>query len=158
MTFRTILGALTALALPALGAPLAAHDFTVGDLRVDHPFAIATPPAARSGAGYLSIENTGATADRLIAVEADFEGVMIHATEIDAEGVARMRHVEAVEIAPGETVTLEPGGLHVMFTGLTEPFVEGDVIPAVLVFETAGPVEVEFNVETRAGAADHSDH
>ena len=75
--------------------------------------------------------------------------VAIHRTETDAAGVARMVPVEALEIPPGATVTLEPGGTHVMFMGLTAPFAEGDKIDATLVFEKAGEVAVRFNVEAR---------
>ena len=66
-----------------------------------------------------------------------------------------MLPVEALEIAPGETVTLEPRGLHVMFMGLGAPWKAGDKVPVTLVFETAGAVPIVFNVEARKdGAAD----
>ena len=67
-----------------------------------------------------------------------------------------MNHVGRIEIPAGETVKLKPGGLHVMFMGLEDPLTEGENIPATLVFENAGEVEVTFNVEARDG--DHSGH
>ena len=121
------------LALPAWG-----HEFTAGALTIGHPYAFATAPGARTGAGYLSVTNAGAEADRLVAVKADFPRVELHTTEVDAAGVARMGAVEAVEVPPGATVTLEPRGTHVMFMGLTAPLAEGERVPAVLVFEKAG--------------------
>ena len=77
-----------------------------------------------------------------------------------------MMPVEALEIAPGATVTLEPRGLHVMFMGLAAPWKAGDEIPATLVFETAGAVPIVFKVEARkgddaggdAGGMEHMDH
>jgi copper(I)-binding protein len=143
-----------ALALPAL-----AHEYAVGDLAVGHPYAAATAAGAKTGAGYLSVTNAGAEADRLLAVEADFPRVELHTTEVDAAGVARMRPVEAVEVPPGATVTLAPQGTHVMFMGLEAQLVEGERVPAVLVFEKAGEVAVEFAVEARReDAAEHGGH
>jgi copper(I)-binding protein len=140
-----------------LALPGWAHEFTVGDLTIGHPYAIATPAGARTGAGYLSVTNAGPEPDRLVAVKADFPRVELHTTEVDAAGVARMGAAEAVEVPPGATVTLAPQGTHVMFMGLAAPLVEGEQVPAVLVFEKAGEVAVEFAVEARK-AGDETGH
>jgi copper(I)-binding protein len=133
----------------ALALPAGAHEFTAAALTIEHPYAPATAATARTAAGYLSITNSGDTADRLIAVRADFPRVEMHTTETDAAGVTRMPHVESLEIPAGATVRFAPRGLHVMFMGLEAPLVEGESFPAVLVFEAAGEVPVEFNVEAR---------
>jgi copper(I)-binding protein len=110
----------------------------------------------------MAITNAGSESDSLVAVRAEFPRVMLHVTEVDADGVARMSHVEAIEIPAGETVTLAPQGLHVMFMGLEDPFEEGEEVPATLVFEKAGEIPVTFNVEPRASAPamehDHGGH
>lgn len=136
-----------------------AHEYKVGDLVIDHPMAFETPATAMSGGGYLTITNNGTEDDRLIAVQADFPRVMLHTTEMK-DDVARMMHIDAVEVPAGETVSLAPGGLHVMFMGLDgDPFEQGEEIPATLVFEHSGEVEVIFNVEERTTEAmDHSMH
>ena len=131
-----------------------AHDFTAGDLTIGHPYALETPATAKTGAGYFTITNHGTSPDRLVAIRSAFPRTQIDATEIDAQGVARMSEVESLEIAPGATVTLAPGGMHVMFMGLDAPLVAEDSSRATLVFENAGEVAVEFNVETRDGAAE----
>lgn len=150
--------ALAALLLSGTGA--GAHEFTLGALTIEHPYATETTATARSGAGYMTIDNAGPDADVLVAIRADVPRVEVHATETDAQGVARMRPVGALEIPAGGSVTLAPRGLHVMFMGLPAPFVAGERIPATLVFEKAGEVAVEFAVEPRdAGAPDHAgDH
>src|SRR5690606_33740508 len=79
----------------------------------------------------------------------------IHITEVSAEGVASMRHIEALEIPAGDTALLEPGGTHIMLMGLTAPLTEGDMVKATLIFEQAGRVEVEFMVDP-PGGMDHS--
>ncbi len=151
---RTIpLGLAFALGLSSLAA---AHEFTAGDLEILHPIALETPVAAKSGAGYLTVVNKGGTDDKLLSVRADFTKVMLHKSE-EKDGIMSMSHVEAVTIPAGETVELSPGGYHVMFMGLNgKPLVAGDKIHAVLVFENAGEVAVDFNVEPRGDAEDHS--
>lgn len=146
---RSILAALVlSLPLPAL-----AHDYSAGPLNIAHPVVPETPPPARTAAGYLSITNNGDEADALVAIQSDLPSTSIHRSEI-LNGVATMSPVARLEIAAGETVTLEPGGLHVMFMGLEAPFAAEERIPATLVFERAGPVEVVFHVETRSGGTD----
>ncbi len=126
-----------------------AHDYSAGDIEVHHPYAFETAPMARTAAGYMSLTNNGDTADTLIAVEADFPKVMIHESR-ESDGMATMSHVETLEIPPGETVEFTPGGYHVMFMGLDgEALEEGKKIPATLVFEQAGRLDVEFNVQAR---------
>lgn len=142
--------------------PVTAHEFTIGDLIIEHPMVFETPRSAMSGGGYLIVTNNGTSSDRLIDVRADFPRVKLHTTE-ETDGIARMMHVEAIEIPAGETVALEPGGFHVMFMGLNgDPFEVGEEIAATLIFERAGRVDVVFKVEARDGVTggrmDHSGH
>lgn len=151
-----------AAAIAACSTQLWAHDFTVGDLEIGHPYAFETPVSAMAGAGYLTITNNGDAPDRLVEVRADFPRVEVHETVV-TDGVGRMLPVEGIEILPGETVKLQPGGYHVMFMGLGgHQFVEGETFNGTLVFEQAGEVEVDFAIEARSTEAeaemDHSNH
>lgn len=137
-----------------------AHDYKVGDLSIDHPFSRATPKGATTGAGYMTIKNTGAEPDRLIGANVDFaEVVEVHEMSM-TNNVMRMRRMrDGLEVPAGGNVELKPGGYHIMFIRLKEPLVEGDRHKATLVFERAGSVEVEFAVESMAGGGmDHSKH
>lgn len=154
---QRILFAATFALLPAFAG---AHEYTTGSIMVIHPKAFETAPTAKVAGGFLTISNEGTEADALIAIRADFERVELHES-IETDGVAKMQHVERVEIPAGETVELAPGGYHVMFMGLNgDPFELGEEIPATLVFEKAGELPVHFNVESRGDApmADHSKH
>ncbi|EYD72354.1 copper chaperone PCu(A)C [Limimaricola hongkongensis] len=149
------------LAVLGFATAAQAHDYKAGDLTVLHPFAIETAARATTGAGYFEIRNDGDTADTLIAVEADFPKVALH-TSVEADGMMTMQPLERIEIAPGDTVTLAPGeGGHVMFMGLEAPFEIGESFDATLVFEKAGEIAVEFNVEPRpdpsAAGMDHDE-
>ncbi|GGX42923.1 hypothetical protein GCM10007385_08410 [Tateyamaria omphalii] len=147
---------ISALALCATSA--GAHEFKTGPLVVDHPMAFPTMATAMSGAGYFSVTNTGTEDDRLIGIRADFPRVSLHGTK-NEDGVMSMFSVDAIDIPAGATVALEPGAKHIMFMGLRgNPFEVGDKIPATLIFEKAGEVEVMFHVEPRGKASDEVDH
>jgi len=124
-----------------------ARDYKVGSIDVIDPWSRATPKGASVGAGYMKITNNGSTADRLIGGSSEIApSFEIHEMSMEG-GVARMRPVKGgLEIKPGETVELKPGSLHVMFVGLKKPLAPGDHVKATLVFEKAGPVEVEYDV------------
>ncbi|MBV7407908.1 copper uptake system-associated protein [Maritimibacter sp. DP1N21-5] len=155
---KTLTTALLGAFLAASAAtPILAHEFKAGNIQIQHPYAFEAPPTAMSAGGYLTLVNEGETPDRLVAVEADFDRVMLHLSE-EKDGVATMTHVEGIDIPAGETVALAPGGFHVMFMGLGgDPWEDGEKIPATLVFEQAGRVEVVFNVETREDAPENHD-
>jgi hypothetical protein len=133
-----------------------AHDYTLGGINVTHPKAFETAKNANVGGGYMTIENTTGAADKLLEVRVDaIPRVELHLSETDANGVARMIKQDGIEIPAGETVTLQPGGLHVMFMELGgDGFVLDEKINATLVFETAGELEIDFNIEARS-AGDH---
>ncbi|MFN4284314.1 MAG: copper chaperone PCu(A)C [Alphaproteobacteria bacterium] len=136
-----------------------AHDYKLGDLQIDHPWARATPGAITTGAAYLSVTATGDAPDRLIAVETPRAArAELHTMMMDGD-VMKMRQVSAIEVNPGEPTVLKPGGLHIMLIGLTAPLREKDRFPLTLTFEKAGKIEVEIAVEA-AGARDagHDSH
>lgn len=134
-----------------------AHEIKVGDLEIIHAHIPAPMQGAQVAAGYMGISNEGDHADTLIGIEAGFAAqAMLHTTEVSADGVASMKHVSALEIPADDTVVLEPGGYHIMLMGLTQPLNEGDMLPATLIFEHGGRVDIEFMVDPADGAVDHS--
>ena len=144
------------LAFLACG-PVFAQEFKLGDLSIDQPMAFETPKLARAGGGFMSVTNTGDTDDILLEVKTDFPMTQIRRTEIDANGIATMNHVDRLDIPAGQTIELKPGGLHIMFMGLKpgEGLTLGDTFKATLVFEKAGEVEVEFMIKKRTHGAGH---
>jgi copper(I)-binding protein len=154
-----------AAALALLAIPLHAHEHKAGDLEIGHPWTRATPAGAKVAGGYLKVTNHGKTADRLIGFTAEGAGaVELHEMAM-ADNVMTMREVKGgLEIKPGETVELAPGGYHIMMMGLTAPFKQGQVIKGTLKFEHAGTVPIEYMVEamgakeTAGGHGDHGEH
>lgn len=154
---RLMSALLIALSFSISGAM--AHDYSKGSLHIEHPWSRATPKGASVGAGYLIVENRGADADRLVSVSvpAEIAGrAEIHEMAMQ-DGVMRMRPLpRGIEIAPGMSARLEPGGLHLMFLDLKRPLEKGDRFKATLAFEKAGAVEVEFVVEAMGSAPQHN--
>lgn len=137
-----------------------AHDYTVGALKIGHPWVRATPKGASVGGGYLKITNTGTEPDRLIAGSSDASSKFeLHEMSMDG-GVMKMRPLtNGISLKPGESVELKPGGLHLMFVDLKKPFVEGQHIKGTLTFEKAGKVDVEYVVEKIAAqGSSEGDH
>ncbi len=151
--------ALTLAAL-LLSSAAFAHEVKVGNLQIIHANIPAPMNGAQVAAGYMGISNEGPTPDKLIGVEVGFAAqAMLHTTEFSADGVATMKHVPALDIPAQDTVVLEPGGYHIMLMGLNTALTEGDKLPATLIFEAAGRVEIEFMIDPADGPADGSvDH
>ncbi|MBX6327948.1 MAG: copper chaperone PCu(A)C [Pseudolabrys sp.] len=139
--------------------PAHAHEYTVGSLKIGHPWARATPKGATVGAGYLTVTNTGSAPDRLLGGSIEVaDRTEIHVMRME-NGVMTMRPLAGgIEIKPGETVTLEPGGYHLMFIGLKAPLKQDSRVKGTLVFEKAGTVEVEFAVAGLGAMHGSDDH
>lgn len=139
-----IIAACTAMII----TPAIAKDYKAGALKISQPWARATPKGAPVGGGYLAITNTGTSPDRFVGGSVSFaKRVEIHEMKMD-NGVMKMRMLpNGLTIKPGQTVTLKPGGYHIMFTGLKKPLVKGQHVDATLRFEKAGEVKVDFVVE-----------
>ncbi len=95
-------------------------------------------------AGYLVIKNTGSTDDQLLSASADFAGmVMLHKSVVDSNNVATMQDVSSIDIPAGQTVTLQPGGFHIMFMNLKSIPQVGTKVALTLVFQKAGTINVQ---------------
>ncbi|MGC2811077.1 MAG: copper chaperone PCu(A)C [Bradyrhizobium sp.] len=129
------------------GAALA-QEVRAGDLVITRAWARATPGGAKIGGAYLTIENKGATADRLTGGSADIAGKVEVHEMATKNGVMTMRPLDSgLTIDPGKTVKLAPGGYHLMMFGLKSPLKQGDKVPVTLDFEKAGQVKLSFDVQ-----------
>ena len=120
--------------------------------------ALALPPSVKMGATYVTIKNMGDTPDRLIGVKGKAAKKFELHTIIKEGDIAKMREVEGgFEIPAGGMLHLKQGGNHIMMIGVPELLVEGTSFPLTLVFEKAGEITVEVEVEARRGG-DHGGH
>ena len=119
----------------------------LGDLSLSGHWTRAMLPGQKAGGGFVTIANTGSEDDRLVAVS--MPGVKraeIHEMSV-VDDVMKMRPLaDGLALPAGETVELKPGGYHMMFMGVEQPFKEGAMVPVVLTFERAGEIEIMMPV------------
>jgi len=143
---------LTALAIPAVAVAQG-----TSPLRIEQPFARATAPTARAGGAYMTIVNSGATADRLLRAESSVAARTELHTVIKEGDVMRMREVPGIDVPANGKAMLAPGGFHVMLMELKAPLKAGDTAAITLVFEKAGRIEVAVPI-VPLGAAPAGEH
>lgn len=116
---------------------------TAADVTVESPWSRATAPGAAAGAVFAVLVNTGNAPDRLVAAECALaDTVELHTHARGADGVMRMRAVEAIALPAGDRVALRPGAEHIMLLGLRRPLAAGENVPLTLRFERAGTLTV----------------
>lgn len=116
-------------------------------ITVDQVWARATPGGAKTAAIYLTVSNSGTSADVLEGVASTpvAEHAELHEDKV-ANGVMRMRSLKSLTIEPGKSVVLRPSTYHIMLTGLKAPLKEGQTVPLTLTFDHAGKQEVTASV------------
>jgi len=151
LIFALIISVLAACA-PAANPSSSQNGIEIEQARIVVP-GTATPMAGMnmgsttSLAGYLVIKNTGSADDQLLSASADFAGmVMLHKSVIGSNNVATMQEVQSIDIPAGQTVTLQPGGFHIMFMNLKTTPQVGNKITLTLVFQKAGTISVQADV------------
>jgi copper(I)-binding protein len=125
-----------------------AHDYKIGNLQVEHAVARPSFPGQPSGAAYLTIENRGKAADKLLSISSPIaKSAQIHTMSME-NNVMKMREVDGIELKPSGKITMQPGnGYHIMLVGLKKPLKIGDQFPLTLHFEKAGKLDVPVIVE-----------
>lgn len=135
-----------------------AHDFTVGDITINHPWSRATPPKAVNAGAFMLLTSKGG--DQLIAASSDLaEKAEVHEMKM-VDGVMKMRPLTTgLELAPNQTAKFAPGSFHIMLLGLKQPLKEGSQFPLTLTFAKAGKITVNVQVQAMTDlAADTKQH
>jgi len=110
----------TGIVILCLAAPLQAGDPAVSV----NAWARATPPGGSSGAIYGEFRNDSNEMQTVSQITFDLaHHVMVHETS-HSDGMARMQ-ADKLQVLPGDSVTLSPGGLHIMLMGLSEGLKSG---------------------------------
>lgn len=146
----------TALVLSFLAAPALAESHLPAII-VEDAVIYATSPTAKAAAGYVTIINDSDTAYTLTGIEAGFPKAELHESVMDGDVMRMEPRAEGFDVAPGETLTLERGGKHVMFMELERPLVPGTDVKATLIFSDEVRIPATFDVR-RPGQAASTDH
>ena len=143
---KTVILGLTAALMVASGTATSAFAGSE-DVAVDSAWARASIGVNRPGAAYMTIRNAGDEAVTLTGIRTDLAMMPeIHKTSTTTEGVSSMAPAGEIVIAPGESVSLEPGGLHAMLMRLQRPMAKGESFYLILDFSDGGEISVEVPI------------
>ena len=115
-------------------------------INIEKPWARATAPGAKVAGGYMLLRNQGAAPDRLVGASSSAAARVELHVHVNEGGVMKMREVPGYDVPAKGSFGLKPGGAHLMFMDIRQPFKEGEKIPVRLKFEKAGEVSAEFHV------------
>ncbi|MGH8751651.1 MAG: copper chaperone PCu(A)C, partial [Burkholderiales bacterium] len=126
--------------------------FAADEVKVSAAWVRTTAPGQRVAGAYLQI--TSNVPAKLIAASSPLAGnVEIHSMSMN-NGVMQMRQLDILDLPGNKTVTLEPGGLHLMLLDLKKPLTDGDKVPLRLILQRAGGdkkiIEVQATVRNTA--------
>ncbi|WP_029133245.1 copper chaperone PCu(A)C [Sedimenticola selenatireducens] len=106
----------------------------------------AVPPGQPNSASFMTLTNASASDIVLKGAESPAAKVVELHTHTMSEGMMRMRQVEKIDLPAGQSVKLQPGGLHVMMIGLQQELVPGEQIDMALVFEDGSKLQLKVPV------------
>ncbi|MBK1696467.1 copper chaperone PCu(A)C [Rhodovibrio salinarum] len=139
-----------ALTLAALAPASAHHEGEVTakhGIKVSHGWTVATASMSDGIEVYMTMWNEGETTDKLVGAELPFaDDAVIQAQSISEDGELEMRDLKAVNLKPGQAITMHPQGVHLVFNNVQRVLRAGDSFHAHLEFAKAGEVEVEITV------------
>ncbi|MGD8909501.1 MAG: copper chaperone PCu(A)C [Chromatiales bacterium] len=150
------ISSLLLVALMLLGGAVSAQ--VVDEVVIDGAYVRAVPPGQPNSAAFMKVSNKGGAAHALVAGSSPAAAVVELHTHTMEDGMMRMRQVEKIDLPAGETVSLEPGGLHVMLIGLQQKLAPEKTIPLTLRFEDGSEVSLQVPVrklQMRMKPADH---
>ena len=144
------------MVIALLNWPIIAQSFTIGAIQVGQAWARATPLNASAAAVYVTLFNTGNSAETLVSATTPIaRSVTLHQTHF-AQGVTTMQQIAGLTLIPNQPVGMGPGGLHLMLSGLTQPLNAGDRFPLILRFSKSGSIQIQVKVgSAKAMSAPH---
>jgi len=139
----------------ALSRDIGAQTPVPNPVAVEQPWARATPKGAKTAAAYMILANNGRSAEKLLSATTPLADKVQFHEETEENGVARMRELRSIQIAPGTKLTFKPGSMHMMMVGLKQPLKEGQAFPLTLHFEHVGDVEISVPVSKVGAMGQH---
>ena len=150
----TFMLAAFAAASALLGAAPSAH--AEGKLSVYDAWIRKAPPGVSMMAGYATLKNEGDAPIKVFTVQSDaFRQSSIHETVVE-RGVSKMRELPRIDLAPGATIEMKPGGAHLMLSDPRHPILVGDKVRMVFLLADGTRVETYFDVVAPEAVRDDS--
>ncbi|UOO88949.1 copper chaperone PCu(A)C [Vitreoscilla massiliensis] len=144
-----MLKSLSILALMALSTS------ALADIHASQAWSRFTAPSVPTGVVFMQLHNAGPQADALVSASSPVaKKVEIH-NHINDKGVMRMRQVAKVDVPAGQSVSLQPGGYHVMLIGLKKPLKLNDTFPVTLKYQSGKTQKITATVNNGVGEQEH---
>ena len=126
------------------------------DLEISEAWVRALPPTQANTAAYLTAVNRGDTPIVVSGATAELAGRAELHNSVMVDGYMRMEPLASVTLAPGQTLTLAPGGKHLMLLDLQRMPISGETVRVCLTAEQGEPVCTEAPVRRGDGADQHN--
>lgn len=108
---------------------------------------VVIPAGSAPAAMYFTAHNAGQTTDSIVAIDAgDLGNATLHRSMTDASGSMMMHAIPGIELAPGGSVRLAPGGYHGMIEPVSRALRRGEQIPVAVRFARGGTIRVDATV------------
>lgn len=144
---KVIAGIVCTLLFAGITLQASAQQYKLGDIEILNPWARETPKGVKVSSGYFYIINHSNTPDRLVSISTNgVKTTEMHTMAVVNDIMKMEKMHNGIEIPGNGEITFKPGGNHIMFMGLSQPFKLGDKISAKLTFENAGTIDVDFSV------------
>jgi hypothetical protein len=118
----------------------------------------AMPPGQPTAAAYLTLKNTADAPVRLVAGSSPLAGTVEIHRSVQQDGMWRMRRLPELLLPAGGSVTMAPGGVHLMLFGMERPLREGDTLPLVLKFDSGEALKLTIEVRGIGSGNEHRHH
>ena len=136
-----------------LGPGIALASEAADQVAVSGAYVRAVPPGQMNSAAFLALTNTSGEAHALVAAESDAaDALELHSHTME-DGMMKMRRIERIDVPAAGTLSLEPGGLHLMLIGLKRQLAPGQEIKLFLTFEDGSRAQVDTPVRRIAASA-----
>jgi len=121
---------------------------TSGSIEIAHAWSRTVPVAGMNAAGYMELKNAGDKPITLVSFTSDSaKKTSLHESVKEGDMVSMQALPDGITIPANNSVTLQPGGLHLMFLDINEPFVEGEKIPVKLIFDSGEEISASLMVK-----------
>jgi copper(I)-binding protein len=131
---------------------------TAMDISIEKPWVRSGPPTAEVFAAYMIIHNHSAHSKTLTSLAStDFEAVSLHQTSMH-EGMMHMKTISSLDIGAGQSISLEPGGYHLMLSKPMTPISNNKHIKITLTFDDGKTLVIEAPIKDRQENDDADSH
>ncbi|MCG6965989.1 MAG: copper chaperone PCu(A)C [Chromatiaceae bacterium] len=147
---------LTGVIWLVLACTTGAYADSIADkVTVSDPYVRAIPPVVKTTAAFMQLQSSDSVERFLVGASSPAAGIVeLHMHTMD-NGVMRMRQIPHIHLPPGQVVSLQPGGLHVMLFDVKAPLNPGDQIPITLTFEDGSTKQISAVVRPVDGMMRH---